>query len=175
MQHAAIKRIAIAGTILSALVAVSATWAQSRDVPAMPMSPPMMPGHGMPPVPPMGNAMPLSPVEACLDRSARSVAVMAYFKARLDLTTEQLAAWQELETASTEIAKEERDACARLPVKFESPGAMKMLSMTEERLAAMQRHLQKIGPSIRKVYAVLSPDQRKLVDSMPMAPPPMFP
>lgn len=172
MQPTAIKRTAIVVGALSALVVftVSGPWAQSRDVPAMPMSPPMMmPPHGMPPFPPMEKA---SPVEACLDMSARGVAMVAYFKARLNLTTEQLGAWQDLEAASTEIAKEERGACALLPTKVEPLGAMQVLSITEERLSAMQRHLQKIGPPSRKVYDVLSADQRKVVDSMMMMPPP---
>ena len=105
--------------------------------------------------------------------SAHGVAALAYLKARLDLTTAQLGAWQGVEAASAEIAKEQRDACARLPAKFEPPGAMQMLSLAEERLAAMQRHLQKIGPPSRKVYEVLSPEQRRIVDTM--MPPPMLP
>lgn len=122
-------------------------------------------------MPPMPPARPAGPNEACLDMMAHRAAGRAYLKARLDLTPQQLPAWQELETVAGQDEAEERRVCASLPAKPDELSLMQRLDGAEERATLQLAHLRKVSEAFKKLAATLSPEQQRLIDqSMPPLP-----
>jgi hypothetical protein len=131
------------------------------DAGMLPVLPPPIPGQ-------VGAARPPN-AESCLDRMARHAALRAYLKARLDLSPQQLPAWQDFESAATESDAEERQACAQLAVKSENQTIVQGMDSVEEMLAHRLVQIRKVGGPLRKVFATLSPDQLRLLEqSMPL-------
>jgi LTXXQ motif family protein len=144
-----------------------------RPPPPLPMIM-VLPDPGMlpllpPPIPGQGGAARPPNAENCLDRMARHAALRAYLKARLDLSPQQLPAWQDFESAATESDAEERQACALLAAKPENQTIVQGMDIVEEMLARRLVQIRKVGGPLRKVFATLSPDQLRLLEqSMPL-------
>jgi len=144
--------------------------------------PPVFPGHpppspmtmalvdmGVPPPPPPlmpgpGGAERFSAADGCLDMMARQAALRAYLKARLNLSAQQLVAWQEFENAATESELEDRQACAKLPGKPGDQTVIQRLETAEEMLSRRLAQVRKVAGPLRKVIATLSPDQLRLLE-----------
>lgn len=123
--------------------------------------------------PEWGPSPPARPAatEACLDMMAHRAADRAYLRVKLDLTPQQLPAWQELETVSSQGEAEERQFCASLPAKPDELLLVQRLDKAEERATRQLAHLRKVGESFKKLAATLSPEQQRLIDqSMPPLP-----
>lgn len=102
---------------------------------------------------------------------AHRAADRAYLRVKLDLTPQQLPAWQELETVSSQGEAEERQFCASLPAKPDELSLVQRLDKAEERATRRLVHLRKVGESFKKLAATLSPEQQRLIDqSMPPLP-----
>jgi len=102
--------------------------------------------------------------EACLEGLAHRAAGRAYLKARLDLSPQQLAIWQEIDSISSESDAGERQACAKLPPEAADPSIVQRLDTVEARAARQLAHLRKISEALRKLTATLSTEQQKLID-----------
>lgn len=131
------------------------------DVSVPPFPPPPMPGQ-------FGIER-FSVAEGCFDVVARRAALRAYLKARLNLNSEQLAAWQDYENAASESEADERQACSNLTAKPGNQTVDQRMDTMEEMLARRLAQARKVGAPLRKVVATLSPDQLQfLVWSMPL-------
>lgn len=181
----AIAIMAAAGTISSLgqpVPKASAPEAAPPVAPFWPMGPIFAPHLPPPPMMALAEAgrppLPLPPMpgtqyppaaEICLDNMARRSALWAYLKSRLNLTSQQLSAWQDFENAATESEAEERQACSKLAAKPGDQTIVQRLDSAEEMLARRLAEIRKVGTPLRKVIAVLSPDQLRLLDrSMPL-------
>ena len=131
------------------------------DMGVLPLPPPLLPGQG--------GAERLSAAEGCLDMTARQAALRAYLKARLNLTAEQLAAWQDFETAAAAGEVEDRQACARLAGKPGDQAILQRMDTVEEMLSRRLAQVRRVAVPLRKAIATLSPDQLRLLErSMPL-------
>ncbi|SKA30197.1 LTXXQ motif family protein [Enhydrobacter aerosaccus] len=130
--------------------------------PPPPPPPPGMPGHGPRP----GR----QPADMCLDRMAAKAALVAYTKARLNLTSEQLGAWQEVETVLGGARQDERAACAKPLPNPEQVDALQRNEGLRTRLASQLDRLNKLDGPMHKLVALLSPEQRQVLDRLPPLP-----
>lgn len=164
------------------LPGVPAPPADMRLAPLFMPAPPAFPGHppplpmamafadmGMPPPPPPflpgpGGGDRFSAAESCLDMVARHAGVRAYLKARLNLSPQQLAAWQDFENAATESEPEDRQACAKLAGKPGDQTVVQRLDIAEEMLSRRLAQVRKVAGLLHQVIATLSPDQLRLLE-----------
>jgi hypothetical protein len=116
--------------------------------------------------PPAGTAgHTFSPQAMCQDRVARRIGNRAYLKARLDLKPEQMAAWNAFEKASDEAGAQSKARCATLPTEMkERPNYVDRLSMMEEAMKARVASIEAVKPTLVALYAVLSPEQKAVLD-----------
>lgn len=162
---------------------IGAAWTASAQ-PLPPGAPPpgfsplpgMMapPPSGAPPFPPgMGWApaqgKPRPPAwpglaNACLERLAHRAAGRAYLKARLDLSPQQLAIWQEVDAISRESDTGERQDCAKLTPEAADTSILQRLDTAEGQAARQLDHLRKISDALRRLTATLSTEQQKLIE-----------
>lgn len=144
---------------------------------ALPFAPPAAPlmdfgaaQFGMPPMPPLGfrEGPPgrLGFVDACLDMLAKQAGGRAYLKARLNLTPQQVLIWQEFETAATEGEQEEHQACTKASAKPDEQTLVQRMDGAEERLARRLTQMRKVGAPLRKLVAMLSPEQLRVVEQL---------
>jgi len=131
------------------------------DMGVPPFPPPPMPGQ-------YGTER-FSVTESCLDMVASRAALRAYLKARLNLNSQQLAAWQDYENAASESEADERQACSSLTAKPGNQSIDQSIETMEEMLARRLAQVRKVSAPLRKVVATLSPDQLRFLErSMPL-------
>lgn len=169
----------------------------SRALPPTPFHPPMPPPgiYSLLPPPPQAPYFPMGPGSAgapgalspfppgpplefdawqgfdafCLDISARSAANRAYLKALLDLTERQLPAWKEFERAAADGDVEERQSCSTASARTEALAVAQRLDAAEERASRGLAHLRRTGAELRKLIAILSPEQlHRLEPAVPL-------
>jgi len=180
------------GKFLAPLGPPAGALQQGRTLPLLPMLP-HLPGTpifvGPPPPPYMemvfldfGLWPPVSPpiagqvaspsaAEMCQEMTARHAASRAYLKVRLNLSSQQLAVWQEFEDAASDIDLEERGTCSKLAAKSEERTIIQRMDLAEEMLGRHLTQLRKVNAPLRKVIAMLTADQlRSLEQSMPFMP-----
>jgi len=106
-----------------------------------------------------------SPKAMCQDMVARRIGNRAYLKARLELKPEQMTAWNAFEKASDEASAKSNARCATLPADLkERPSYVDRLSMEEGAMKARIATIEAVKPSLAALYAVLSPEQKAVLD-----------
>jgi len=117
-----------------------------------------------PPTPPhAGRAF--SPKAMCQDMTARRIGDRAYLKARLELKPEQMAAWTAFEKAADEASAKESARCATLPAEMKDmPNVVERMTMREDMMKARLASIQSVKPALQALYAVLTPEQKTIID-----------
>jgi|GEM_PF-618042 len=106
-----------------------------------------------------------SPRSMCLDMAARRIGDRAYLKARLDLKPEQMTAWNAFEKAADEASAKSMARCQTLPTEMkERPGYLDRLVMEEDAMKARIATIEAVKPSLTALVAVLTPEQKTLLD-----------
>lgn len=107
----------------------------------------------------------LSPKSMCLDMAARRIGDRAYLKARLELKPEQMAAWNTFEKAADEASAKTMARCQTLPTEMkERPTYLDRLTMQEDAMKARIATIEAVKPSLTALVAVLTPEQKALLD-----------
>ncbi|MBX9946188.1 MAG: Spy/CpxP family protein refolding chaperone [Reyranella sp.] len=107
-----------------------------------------------------------SPKAMCLDQVARRIGNRAYIKARLELKPEQMAAWNAFEKAADDASAKSNARCATLPAEMkERPNYVDRLSMEEDAMKARVASIEAVKPTLVALYAVLSPEQKAVLDA----------
>ena len=107
-----------------------------------------------------------SPKSMCQDMLARRIGNRAYIKAR----PEQMSAWNAFEKASDEANAKSNARCAALPAEMkERPNYVDRLSMQEDAMKARVASIEAVKPTLTALYAVLSPEQKAILDKPRMA------
>jgi hypothetical protein len=106
-----------------------------------------------------------SPRAFCEERIARRIGKRAYLKARLDLTAEQLPAWDAFQKAADEAGAKEKAACASLPTEMKTrPTLPDRLAHREESMRNRLASIQAVKPALVALYDKLSPEQKAVLD-----------
>lgn len=106
-----------------------------------------------------------SPKSMCLDMTARRIGDRAYLKARLELKPDQMAAWNAFEKAADEASAKSMARCQTLPAELkERPGYLERLTMEEDAMKARIATIEAVKPSLTALVAVLTPEQKALLD-----------
>jgi hypothetical protein len=121
-----------------------------------------------PPVPSRSRSERWAPAEMCRDMMARQAAFRTYLKVRVNLTPQQLAAWQDFENAASENERDEGAACGKLSGAPEDQTIIQRLDAAEQALGERLGRMRKVNGPLRKVIGMLSPDQRRLIDQVMM-------
>lgn len=103
--------------------------------------------------------------EMCADRYAHDVAKIAYLETRLAPTQAQQSAFDTWKSATLGAAEAQQDACKAHTRDFGNPPSILDREageqmMLKSRLAALDTEL----PALRSLYAVLTPEQKALLD-----------
>jgi hypothetical protein len=107
----------------------------------------------------------MNPRDMCMERMAHKVGARAYLKARLDLKPEQLTAWNAFEKAADEVSAKDKTRCATLPVEMkERPKFAERMEMRESMMKSRYESLEAVKPSLKALYAALTPEQQALFD-----------
>ncbi|WP_422030104.1 Spy/CpxP family protein refolding chaperone [Reyranella sp.] len=107
----------------------------------------------------------LSPKSMCLDMAARRIGDRAYLKARLELKPDQMAAWNSFEKAADEASAKSMARCQTLPTEMkERPTYLERLTMEEDVMKARIATIEAVKPSLTALVAVLTPEQKALLD-----------
>lgn len=162
---------AFAAVALAALVGSGPAWAQdSTTRPSMPQGG-MMPGGMMPGGMMQGGMMrgwDDHSMSMCRDFDAHLAGMMAFDEVKLGITEAQRPAWKKLSDSLRTAHEPVRKACTdlqSLPADTTLPARLeRMQKMAEAHVTAMRTAI----PAIEQFYATLSPEQKKLADTMMM-------
>ena len=132
-------------------------------------APPPPPAPGAPGAPGADRMMRgermASPRAMCQDMVARRIGDRAYIKARLELKPEQMAAWNAFEKAADEASAKSMARCQTLPTEMkERPTYLERLTMQEDMMKARIATIEAVKPSLTALVAVLTPEQKALLD-----------
>ena len=106
-----------------------------------------------------------SPRSMCLDMAARRVGDRAYLKARLELKPDQMTAWNAFEKAADDASAKSMARCQTLPTEMkERPSYLDRLTMEEDVMKARIATIEAVKPSLTALVAVLTPEQKALLD-----------
>jgi hypothetical protein len=106
-----------------------------------------------------------SPKAACIDMVARRIGDRAYVKARLELKPEQMTAWTAFEKAADEASARSMARCQTLPTEMkERPTYLERLTMQEDMMKARLATIEAVKPSLTALVAVLTPEQKAVLD-----------
>lgn len=106
-----------------------------------------------------------SPRSMCLDMAARRIGDRAYLKARLELKPDQMATWTAFEKAADEASAKSMARCQTLPAELkERPTYLERLTMEEDAMKARIATIEAVKPSLTALVAVLTPEQKALLD-----------
>ena len=107
----------------------------------------------------------MNPRDTCMERMAHRVGARAYLKARLDLKPEQVTAWNTFEKAADEVSAKDKARCATLPTEMkEPPKFTERMEMRESMMKSRYESLEAVKPSMKALYAALTPEQQALFD-----------
>ena len=107
----------------------------------------------------------VSPKAMCLDMVARRIGDRAYLKARLELKPNQMTAWNTFEKAADEASAKSMARCQTLPAEMkERPTYLERLTMEEDVMKARIATIEAVRPSLTALVAVLTPEQKALLD-----------
>lgn len=106
-----------------------------------------------------------SPRSICLDMTARRIGDRAYLKARLELKPDQMTAWNAFEKAADDASAKSMARCQTLPAEMkERPTYLERLTMQEDAMKARIATIEAVKPSLTALVAVLTPEQKALLD-----------
>jgi hypothetical protein len=139
---------------------------------APPVAPPPATGGGTAPAGgPERMMREFSPKAFCEDRIARRIGNRAYLKARLDLTADQVPAWEAFQKAADEASTKEKAKCASLPGEMKTPPSFPdRLGRQEEMMKSRLESIQAVKPTLMALYDKLSPEQKAAFDRPMMGP-----
>ena len=139
---------------------------------APPVAPPPATGGGTAPAGgPERMMREFSPKAFCEDRIARRIGNRAYLKARLDLTADQVPAWEAFQKAADEASTKEKAKCASLPAEMKTPPSFPdRLGRQEEMMKSRLESIQAVKPTLMALYDKLSPEQKAAFDRPMMGP-----
>jgi hypothetical protein len=105
------------------------------------------------------------PRNMCMEHVARRVGNRAYIKTKLDLKPEQMSAWNAFEKAADEVSAKDKARCAALPTEMKtSPKFMERFDRRESMMKARYEALEAVKPSLKALYAALTPGQQAVLD-----------
>jgi hypothetical protein len=119
---------------------------------------PLLPDSGA------GGPEPQPPSEGCAEMIARKAAMRADLKARLSLDLQQLAVWHEVESVAADVEKEERGFCVSLASTADRQPLVERLDVAEKLLSLRLAQLRKVNEPLRKLTAMLTPEQRGVLE-----------
>jgi len=138
---------------------------------APPAAPPPAAGGPAPAGGPERMIREFSPKAFCEDRIARRIGNRAYLKARLDLTADQLPAWEAFQKAADDASAKEKAKCAALPTEMKAPPSLPdRLTRQEEMMKSRLESIQAVKPTLVALYDKLSPEQKAILDRPMMGP-----
>jgi hypothetical protein len=106
-----------------------------------------------------------SPKTMCEEHIARRIGNRAYLKSRLDLKPEQVTAWNTFEKAADEASAKEKARCASLPTEMKTlPSFADRFNRREEMMKTRVESLEAVKPSLMALYAMLTPEQKAILD-----------
>lgn len=106
-----------------------------------------------------------SPRSMCLDMTARRIGDRAYLKARLELKPDQMTAWNAFEKVADEASAKSMARCQTLPTEMkERPTYLERLTLEEDVMKARIATIEAVKPSLTALVAVLTPEQKALLD-----------
>lgn len=106
-----------------------------------------------------------SPKATCIDMVARRIGDRAYVKAKLELKPEQTNAWNAFEKAADEASARSMARCQTLPAEMkERPTYLERLTMQEDMMKARIATIEAVKPSLTALVAVLTADQKAILD-----------
>ena len=110
-----------------------------------------------------------SPQTMCEEHLARRIGNRAYLKARLDLKPEQMEAWNAFEKAADAAGAKEKAFCATLPKEIKTPlNFADRFTLHESTMKTRADTLEAVKPSLLKLYAALTPEQKEILDKSAM-------
>jgi hypothetical protein len=106
-----------------------------------------------------------SPKAMCEEHIARRIGNRAYLKSRLDLKSEQVTAWNTFEKAADDASAKEKTRCASLPTEMKTPpNFADRFNRREEMIKTRLESLEAVKPSLMALYAMLTPEQKAILD-----------
>ena len=108
--------------------------------------------------------------EMCDGADGRHMAAIATSEAKLKLTEAQKPAWSKFVEASTAAHQSmTKLMCANIGVKQPRLPLPERLARAEEMAKARLAHIQTLRPAVEELYKVLTPEQQKIADGLPLA------
>ncbi|MFO1086762.1 MAG: Spy/CpxP family protein refolding chaperone [Reyranellaceae bacterium] len=108
----------------------------------------------------------VNPRAFCLDQIARRAGNRAYIRLRLDLKSDQMAAWNAFAKASDDADVKDVARCNALPTEMKDrPTYVERLTMEETVMKARIERINAIKPSLQALYDTLSPEQKAVLDA----------
>ena len=106
-----------------------------------------------------------NPKAFCLDRVAHRAGARAYLKVRLELTPEQMTAWNAFAKAADDADVKETTRCNALPTDMkERPNFVDRLGREEDAMKARIERIEAVKPTLTAFYSTLSPEQKVVLD-----------
>jgi hypothetical protein len=106
-----------------------------------------------------------NPKAFCLDRVARRAGNRTYLKLRLELTPEQMTAWNAFAKASDDADVKDTARCNALPTEMKDrPSYVERLTLEETYMKARIERIDAVKPSLVALYDTLSPEQKAVLD-----------
>ena len=106
-----------------------------------------------------------NPKAFCLDRVAHRAGARAYLKVRLELTPEQMTAWNAFAKAADDTDVKETTRCNALPTDMkERPNFVDRLGREEDAMKARIERIEAVKPTLLAFYNTLSPEQKVVLD-----------
>ncbi|MGZ5824170.1 MAG: Spy/CpxP family protein refolding chaperone [Hyphomicrobium sp.] len=106
-----------------------------------------------------------NPKAFCLDRVAHRAGARAYLKVRLELTADQMTAWNAFSKAADDADAKETTRCNALPTDMkERPNFVDRLSREEDFMKARIERIEAVKPTLTAFYNTLTPEQKAVLD-----------
>lgn len=103
--------------------------------------------------------------KTCTERYAREAGRLSYLEAKLGVTDRQRPTWVRWNQWVLQGSQQQRDAClAALPKGSSHPTALEEDQAQEKILQIRIQTLQAARPALQDLYAVLTPDQKQVMD-----------
>lgn len=102
----------------------------------------------------------------CENMDARTAAMLAYARERLDITQEQEAAWQQLTQAVEQARAPMEQVCTQLQTGEAADTLPERLERVQMVMQARLQQLQTIQPAVENLYQTLTEEQRQIADRM---------
>jgi hypothetical protein len=103
------------------------------------------------------------PKERCEEKLAWRAAMRAYTEAKLDLTPEQRALWDKVQSIAQTEQQKERQLCSALKPGEETT-VLDRLDRMQQFLSTRLDALQTAKPAVQALYQALTPEQRAIFD-----------